>query len=392
MAGIFGEIEKNNRLREERTFSRWACFSAAGSRLLPERAEAGEEGDIRPAFFHDADRIIHSRAFARYIDKTQVFTFFENDHITHRVLHVQIVSKIARGIGRSLGLNEDLIEAIALGHDLGHVPYGHEGEAVLDALSRENGIGCFCHNAQSARFLMELEQGGRGLNLTLQTLDGILAHNGEVLDRTYAPAYGKTAGAFLSEYNRCFTEPGASLGIRPMTMEGCVVRISDILAYVGRDFEDAILLHVTKRDRLPAPVRERLGDNNRDIVNTLVRDVVANSYGRDRIEFGGDIFKALRDLMDFNYENIYRNPLLKTQTAKIGNMFRQLFVAYVKDLAGAEGQTDFTKEFLTSMGPEYLDRTDPRRKAIDYISGMTDDYFNNQFKKLFLPVHYGYSL
>jgi dGTPase len=159
---IFSKIVLDNLQRERKVFSKYACKNNKGLRKYPDRE------NIRPIFFHDTDKIIHSLAYSRYIDKTQVFYLFENDHITHRVLHVQFVSKIGRVIGRCLKLNEDLIEAISLGHDLGHVPYGHDGEAVLHELCRDNKIGCFCHNAQSVRFLMEIEQGGKGLNLSLQ--------------------------------------------------------------------------------------------------------------------------------------------------------------------------------------------------------------------------------
>ena len=174
---IFNEIIKNEYKREAKTLSRYACKSSESIRFKEEKIP--DRSTIRPAFFHDADRIIHSKAYTRYIDKTQVFSLFENDHITHRVLHVQLVSKIARMIGRCLRLNEDLIEAIALAHDLGHVPYGHEGERYLNEICQKNNLGYFCHNAQSVKFLMELERRGKGLNLSLQVLDGVLSHNSQ---------------------------------------------------------------------------------------------------------------------------------------------------------------------------------------------------------------------
>jgi len=157
------------------------------------------------------------------------------------------VSKIGRVIGRCLKLNEDLIEAISLGHDLGHVAYGHDGEKVLHKLCKDNKIGCFCHNAQSVRLLMEIEQGGKGLNLSLQVFDGILSHNGEILSEEYRPNYGKTWEMFEEEYRKCFTEEDYSRKILPMTLEGCVVRISDVIAYIGRDIEDSITLKLIKR-------------------------------------------------------------------------------------------------------------------------------------------------
>ena len=244
---ISKEILKNNLKREYRTLSPFACKSSKGIRKNPELEEIPDRINIRPMFFHDADRIIHSNAYSRYIDKTQVFFLFENDHITHRVLHVQLVSKIARVIGRFLRLNEDLIEAIALGHDLGHVPYGHDGERFLNTISVKRGIGFFYHNVQSVRFLMNIEKGGRGLNLTLQVLDGILAHNGEIVNVTYAPLYEKDWDSFLKEYEKCYQVRDYYKSLRPMTLEGCVVRVADVIGYIGRDIEDAIEIKLKAR-------------------------------------------------------------------------------------------------------------------------------------------------
>ena len=247
---IFTQIIKTEMKREGKSLSKYACRSSRSKRLIDEPIP--DRLNIRPAFFHDADRIIHSKAYTRYIDKTQVFSLFDNDHITHRVLHVQLVSKIARMIGRCLRLNEDLIEAIALAHDLGHVPYGHEGERYLDQICQENDLGFFCHNAQSVKFLMELEQNGKGLNLSLQVLDGVLAHNGEIIQSEYKPNLTKNFDVFFEEYEKCFSVKNYSSKIVPMTLEGCVVRISDVIAYIGRDVEDAITLKLINRDELPA--------------------------------------------------------------------------------------------------------------------------------------------
>ena len=251
---------------------------------------------------------MHSLAYTRYIDKTQVFFLFENDHITHRVLHVQFVSKIARVIGRCLKLNEDLIEAISLGHDLGHVPYGHDGERYLNKIYYEKTQNFFNHNAQSVRFLMELENRGRGLNLTLQVLDGILCHNGEIVERIYEPDNSKNWDKFLEEYEKCWTIKDYSKKIRPMTLEGCLVRICDVIAYIGRDIEDAIVVKLIKRKDIPAEITSVLGNTNRSIIDTLVRDIIVNSYDKPYIMLSKDKFDALKLLLDFNYKNIYMNP------------------------------------------------------------------------------------
>jgi dGTPase len=193
---IWNEIISNNFERENKTLSEFACKSEDAIRLFDEKLP--DEDNLRPSFFHDTDRIIHSLSYSRYIDKTQVFFLFDNDHITHRVLHVQLVSKIARTIGRFLKLNEDLIESIALAHDIGHTPFGHDGEKYLNNILnslRQNYY--FCHNAQSVRFLKDIENRGKGLNLALQVYDGILCHNGEIVNHKYEPKREKVFECFL---------------------------------------------------------------------------------------------------------------------------------------------------------------------------------------------------
>ena len=389
---IFSKIVLDNLQREGKIFSGYACKSNKGVRKYPDREKIPDRGNIRPIFFHDTDKIIHSLAYCRYIDKTQVFYLFENDHVTHRVLHVQFVSKIGRVIGRCLKLNEDLIEAISLGHDLGHVAYGHDGEKVLHKLCKDNKIGCFCHNAQSVRLLMEIEQGGKGLNLSLQVFDGILSHNGEILSEEYRPNYGKTWEMFEEEYRKCFTEEDYSRKILPMTLEGCVVRISDVIAYIGRDIEDSITLKLIKRKDIPQEIKRTIGDSNDKIINTLALDLIKNSYGKDYLVFSKDIFKALKDIMKFNYENIYTNPRIKTQTHKIENMFKQLFEKYYQDLENKDTNSTLYRYFLKDMNDNYRKNTNKKRMIIDFIAGMTDDFFNNQYKELFMPQSYGYFL
>ena len=197
------------------------------------------DDDFRTPFSRDADRIVYSLSYTRYMDKTQVFSFNNNDHISKRMTHVQMVSKVARTIGRALKLNEDLIEAAALGHDLGHVPFGHAGERILNRISLECGEGYFNHNVQSVRTLMTLENNGLGNNISLQVLDAIMCHNGELELQEYRPKK-KTKEDFLAEYEDTYKNPNAVKKLVPMTLEGCVVRVSDIIAYIGRDIEDAI--------------------------------------------------------------------------------------------------------------------------------------------------------
>ena len=389
---IFSSIVLSNLQKERKSFSKYTCKSNKGIRKYPEREKIPDRINIRPIFFHDTDKIMHSLAYSRYIDKTQVFYLFENDHITHRVLHVQFVSKIGRVIGRCLKLNEDLIEAIALGHDLGHVPYGHDGEKVLHNLSKKNRIGCFCHNAQSVRFLMEIENAGEGLNLSLQVLDGILAHNGEMLSEEYIPDYGKTWEKFENEYRKCFNKENYSKKIFPMTLEGCVVRISDVIAYIGRDIEDAIKLRLIKRNEIPKEIRQIIGASNDKIINNLVLDLIENSYGKDYLGFSKDVFRALEDLKRFNYEYIYLSHRIKTQAHKIENMFIQLFNKYYEHLEKEDKNSDLFRYFLNDMNSDYRKHTNKARIIVDFMAGMTDKFLNNQYKKLFVPQSLGYDL
>ncbi len=349
----------------------------------------GVSAGLRPAFSHDCDRILHSRAYTRYIDKTQVFSMFENDNVTHRVLHVQFVARVARSIARALRLNEDLAEAISLGHDLGHAPFGHEGESYLHALAAENGLGTFRHAAQSVRTLTTLEAGGQGLNLSLQTLDGILAHNGELLTQEYRPRYAKTWRDLDTDLHRCFTEPDHGRTLVPMTLEGCVMRISDVIAYIGRDVEDAIQLGVIARDDLPVDVVAVLGRTNEEIIDTLVSDLVLRSRERDHLVFGPRVFAALRQLMQFNYERIYLDARVRRESTKIERMFRMLFAAFVDDLARGDEASPVAR-FRADLTASYRETTAPGRVVIDFIAGMTDDYFNHMFRQRFVPQHFGY--
>ncbi|MDA3853336.1 MAG: dNTP triphosphohydrolase [Bacteroidales bacterium] len=388
---IAKEIVDNNLKRERVLFSKYACPNARAHRLKEEDSLLGKT-NIRPAFFHDTDRIIHSMAYTRYIDKTQVFYLFENDHITHRVLHVQLVSKIARVIGRSLSLNEDLIDAISLAHDLGHVPYGHDGEDKLSALvNRETGE-YFCHNAQSVRALQQLENKGIGLNLTVQTLDGILCHNGELMLNEYRPNYAKSKADFQREYDACWTVKNSSKSIIAMTLEGCLMRISDVIAYIGRDLEDAITLGLIKRDEIPKSITDILGNTNASIVNNFVNDIINNSYGKSYIKLSDTMFEAINEFYTYSAVNIYRNPKKTSQDHKIKNMFNILFEIYLNDLESKSGNSSISQHYINNMSDNYLVNTSNARKVCDYIAGMTDDFFNKEFKNIMIPHSFGYKV
>ena len=371
---IVEDIIKQNMYKNNSNLSKYACKDSCAIRF-----EKIDEG-IRPPFFRDADRIIYTLAYTRYTDKTQVFSFNENDMISRRMTHVQMVSKIARTIGRALNLNEDLIEAAALGHDLGHAPFGHEGERCLSTLSQKYGEGYFNHNVQSVRLLMNIENNGKGKNITVQVLDAIFCHNGEMLENIYYPVK-KTKEEFLDKYKKSYKDQEILKKVKPMTLEGCVVRLSDIIAYIGKDVEDALRLNLIKKDDIPSEVNEVLGTKNSTIVNTIIMDIIHNSLDKNYIKMSDDIFKALKALIDFNYKNIYLKANTDEDRATMYNSFKELFRIYLEQLENNQKEEDIYKLFLDCMNDNYNKNTTNTRKIIDYMSGMTDDFFLNQCKK-----------
>lgn len=361
------------RQRESEMLSPVATLSTEGVRRFH---DVPSEQGFRQIFSVDADRILHSRAYTRYIDKTQVFYLIHNDHITHRVLHVQLVSKIARTIGRYMGLNEDLIEAISLGHDIGHTPFGHDGERFLSELCRSNGIGYFQHNVQSVHFLDRVECKGKGWNLCLQTLDGILCHDGEIHNRVLEPERKKTFETLEKEMSAKKNDPWIKL--IPMTLEGCVVRMADTVSYIGRDIEDAIRLKMIKRSDLPKDSVAILGDTNGTIVYNLVTDIIKNSFQNSYVSFSPEISDALKRLKDFNLERIYMNPEIKKHTALIKKLFAMLFEKYLDDIETENRTSVIFTGFLENMSEDYIKTHCKEEIVRDFIAGMTDHYFLRQ--------------
>ncbi len=372
---MLNEVKKNF-LKKESLLSEYACLSEQAIRMK----EEDDSEEIRPPFYHDTDRIIHARSYTRYLNKTQVFSFSKNDHLSKRIVHVQLVSKIARTIGRSLNLNEDLIEAIALGHDIGHTPIGHVGEAILDRISRRELGEIFAHNVQGVRVYKDIENNQLGCNLTIQVLDGILCHNGELLSNVYHPE-SKTKESFLEEYENCYQNEKTLKQVRPMTLEGCVVRISDIIGYIGRDIEDAIEIGVIQREDIPEKIRKVLGTENRNIVNTLIHDIIENSLGKPYIKMSSQVFEALFELKEFNYKNIYKKANTKEQLAFYEEKMNLLYQQCLQDIKTNNQESDIYKLYLKDASHEYLEHTDPKRIAIDYISGMTDEFFLESIPK-----------
>ncbi|MCQ2378318.1 MAG: HD domain-containing protein [Victivallaceae bacterium] len=388
---IGDEIRRQNSALEESAIDPRFAFNSRDARREFAEGSPGEY-DFRNAFAHDADRILHSHAFARYMDKTQVFFQVENDHIARRALHVQMVSRIARTIGRCLRLNEDLIEAISLGHDIGHTPFGHVGERALSEILIERGKGCFVHNAQSVRVLRTLEKrNGRFLNLTLPVLDGILGHNGEIESPVYRYEAANLRWEVLDErLRRCFSEPKYDAYIFPSTLEGCVVRVADIIAYIGKDFEDAVTLKIIRRDDMPESVARILKPDNRDIIRSLCDDLIRRSYGKDHLEFSPEVFAAFQQLKKFNYDRIYRCSMLREQQEMFFRSMRSLFAVLLDDVVRRDRRSDIFRRLIDRLGDEYLENETPERIVADYISGMTDHYFLKQFERRFMPIHYDY--
>ena len=368
------EKAKENFLSKEKNLSKYATKSSDAIRFKEENE------DIRPPFFHDIDRIIHSLSYTRYLNKTQVYTLNSNDHVSRRITHVQLVSKIARTIGRALNLNEDLIEAIALGHDIGHTPLGHAGEAILNRLSLKELGEYFAHNIQGVRYYMSVATDGKGLNLTLQTLDGIMTHNGEMLSPIYEPM-AKDKEEFLREYNESYKDLKKSKTYRPMTLEGCVVRISDIIGYIGRDIEDAIMIDRFKRSDIPKEIREVLGDNNRDIVNTIVLDIINESIDKSYIKMSDKVYNSLFALKKFNNENIYKYSMTKEELDYYEIGINKLYHIYLEDIKSNNKESIIYKIFLNHQDKSYIESTNIKRQVIDFIAGMTDDFLVREIKK-----------
>nr|WP_321351440.1 HD domain-containing protein [uncultured Methanoregula sp.] len=339
--------------------------------------------DIRTPYSRDADRIVHTRAYTRYIDKTQVFYLVENDHITHRVIHVQLVSKIARTIGRCLRLNEDLIEAIALGHDIGHIPYGHFGETCLSEICEQHGIGKFFHNVQSVRFLDRIED----CDLTLQVLDGILCHNGEADDVRIEP---ERCGSFMDFDRKVTDHANGSRSRPPMTLEGCVVKFADTIAYIGRDLQDAREIGLIGNDTpIPETCGEVLGHDNGQIINTLIYDLLENSDAEETgyISYSPEVEKSLIELRAFSRVHIYNNPALTTEREKIRRMYATLFSACLEDLERGKRTAKIFADFIDSVpiSNNYLSSATRPELVRDFIAGMTDRYFARRYEECVMP-------
>ena len=347
----------------------------------------------RTPFIRDTEKILHLPVYNRYADKTQVFSFYKNDDITRRALHVQLVSRIARTIGAVLGLNTDLIEAIALGHDIGHTPFGHAGERFLsELLHNETGL-FFNHNVHSVRVLDTLFR----RNITLQTLDGILCHNGEFEQQEYVPRPFSSKESpiqqFDAEMEACYTQGNSAIKkLVPSTLEGCVVRICDMIAYLGKDRQDAVRAHLID-DETPFTSQE-IGTANAAIINNLTVDIINNSYGKNYILMSPEYYSDLKTAKKENYEKIYMSPAVSEELdTLIKPMFSKLYYKLLDDMKKKDENSVIWKHHIEFMrentgwyaddGHTLYEDTDPNMITADYIASMTDDYFIDLYEFLF---------
>jgi len=337
----------------------------------------------RPKFAKDIDRILYSPYYNRYTDKTQVFSLVKNDDITRRSLHVQLVSRIARTIGRALNLNLDLIEAIALGHDIGHTPFAHTGEVFLNELYHSHTGRFFNHNIHSVRVLDKIFS----LNLTLQTLVGIAGHNGEIELDEYRPVPMDSFEQFEEELEKCYTIPGYANKIQPSTLEGNVVRISDIIAYLGKDRQDAAKIQMIGNNAFAS---SDIGTINSEIINNLVVNIIENSYGQPYIKLDEKHFQAVQSCKRENYAMIYENEPGRAKLEQVAKpMMSQIYEQLLEDLKLGKKNSPIFKHHIDYVNQTHYPRsvpyesTEPNQLVVDYIASMTDDYLIDLHHYLF---------
>lgn len=324
--------------------SQWLSPYASLSRNSRGREKEEPECDIRPVYQRDRDRILHCKSFRRLKHKTQVFLTPQGDHYRTRLTHTLEVAQTARTIARALRLNEDLTEAIALGHDLGHTPFGHAGERALNQVCSEG----FAHHQQSVRIVERLEKGGKGLNLTWEVRDGISNHQ---------------------------------MSGKPSTLEGKIVRYSDKIAYINHDVDDAIRAGVIRENEIPRTYTDILGHSTRERLNTMIHDIVNNSLEKPDIRMSEDVEFAFRGMRKYMFENVYTNPKAKGEEEKAENILKELFHYYM--------------DHPERLSNEYIERMwqtgeTQERSVCDYIAGMTDQYAIAKFQEFFVPVSWRY--
>lgn len=373
----------SEQIKKDRRNDNLSAFGFNEENALRRDNERDKATAIRTAFIRDTDKIIHCPYFNRYADKTQVFSFYKNDDITHRILHVQLVSRIARTIGKALCLNLDLIEAIALGHDIGHTPFGHEGENFLDELLFSHTGRHFSHNIQSVRVLDKIFP----YNITLQTLNGIAAHDGEMELSEYHPKPLDSFAEFDMQIEACFADKKNVRKLVPATLEGCVMRISDIIAYLGKDRQDAERAHIISNAEFESGA---IGSYNAEIINNLIVNIVENSYKKPYIKMDEEHFAALKKAKADNYELIYKNDSVKSAMREtVQPMMARVYERLLSDLVNGNFDSQIFTHHISFVNKAHYKRdipyekTEPNQLVTDYIASMTDDYFVDLYSHLF---------
>lgn len=376
--------EISERIREDIEKGTRPNFAANGKNAVRRNPAFDKESVWRPAYVRDVDKIMHSPYYNRYTDKTQVFSFYKNDDITRRALHVQLVSRIARSIGAVLNLNLDLIEAIALGHDIGHTPFGHAGERYLSEVFFAETGRYFNHNVHSVRVL----DGIFPLNITLDTLDGIITHNGEFEMHEYFPSVMPNFDAFDAMVESCYVDEGNITKIIPSTLEGCVVRVCDIIAYLGKDRQDAKRAKLIESDTSLGDAG--IGTINAEIINNLEVNIIENSYGKPYIMMDAEHYLGMKEAKKINYEQIYKTKKIsKVLDETVKPMMQDLYVKLLSDLKnGKRSSPIFTHHIDFVSGNHYAAKTpyietEPNQVVVDYMASMTDDYCTELYKYLF---------
>lgn len=377
--------ELQDRIKEDRANHRVNPYAFKDEDVLRRDGNHDKANLWRPAFVRDCEKIMHLPFYNRYADKTQVFSLYKNDDISRRSQHVQLVARIARNIGSMLGLNLDLIEAIALGHDIGHTPFGHAGERKLDELYRGQTGRYFNHNVHSVRVL----DGMCPLNISMQTLDGILCHNGEMELEKYMPQRYADFAEFDQKVENCYADKRAIKQLIPATLEGCVVRVSDIIAYLGKDRQDAEKLGLF--DERPSYSGGTIGTSNAEIINNMIVNIIENSYGKEYLKLDKDYFDAFSAGKKENYELIYKiDKLEKVYEDGVFPMMEQMYEKLLADAKARDKDSilyrhhvAYIKEITKYYSREDYAECEPNDMVVDYIASMTDDYFVDLYKHLF---------
>ena len=375
--------ELSQRIEHEKTNHTYADLAFPDSMVIRRQGFQAPTPVWRPNFARDIDRILYSPYYNRYTDKTQVFSLMKNDDITRRSLHVQLVSRIARTIGRALNLNLDLIEAIALGHDIGHTPFAHAGEVYLNELYNKHTGRFFNHNIHSVRVLDQIFP----MNLSLQTLVGIAGHNGEIELKEYRPVPMESFEKFDQEIEKCYQLPGYANKIQPSTLEGNVVRISDIIAYLGRDRQDATRVQMLEKNAFAG---SDIGTINSEIINNLVVNIIENSYGKPYIKLDERHFQALQTSKRENYAMIYESEAGRAKLdLTVRPMMAQIYEQLLEDLKSGNHTSPIFTHHIDYVNQSHYHRavpyetTEPNQLVVDYIASMTDDYFIDLHHYLF---------